>query len=243
MYTDQVKHVTEIVQQMFTSFHRVTVQNCGRSETKPVIDAQLSAPHDILEMIFLTIELSYQIMRGRFPSPISYTPKLNVDDVQFKKIFIFEKTFLNPYVDNAINNENNVQLYGLLYVNCTSLWRKITMIFEERHKEFAVKCFARFMTISAIVDAFKEEFHDDIPKPAPVQQNQNLEQYHQEIEKHKRAIKGKLYQQLRKYNITHKDFPQKWLQLFNQTRQEFLNCYLTRVYYTFLNISIQVQND
>ncbi len=117
------------------------------------------------------------------------------------------------------------------------------MIFEERHKEFAVKCFARFMTISAIVDAFKEEFHDDIPKPAPVQQNQNLEQYHQEIEKHKRAIKGKLYQQLRKYNITHKDFPQKWLQLFNQTRQEFLNCYLTRVYYTFLNISIQVQND
>ncbi len=41
MYTDQVKHVTDIVQQMFTSFHRVTVQSCGRSETKPVIDAQL----------------------------------------------------------------------------------------------------------------------------------------------------------------------------------------------------------
>ncbi len=150
MYTDQVKHVTANIQQMFTSFHRVTAQYCGRSETKPVIDAQLSAPHDILEMIFLTIELSYQIMRGRFPSPISYTPKLNVDDVQFQKKFIFEKTFLNPYVDNAINNLNNVQLYILLYVNCTSLWRKITMIFEERHKEFAVKCFARFMTISAI---------------------------------------------------------------------------------------------
>ncbi len=86
MYTDQVKHVTEIVQQMFTSFHRVTVQNCGRSKTEPVKDAQLTAPHDILEMIFLTIDLSYQIMRGRLPSPISYTPKLNVDNVQFKKI-------------------------------------------------------------------------------------------------------------------------------------------------------------
>ena len=159
MYTDQVKHVTENVQQMFTSIHRVTFQNSDRSETKSVIDAQLSAPHDILEMILLTIELSYQIMRGRFTSPISYTPKLNMDDVQLKKNFIFEKTFLNPYVDNAINNENNVQLYILLYVNCTSLWRKITMIFEERHKEFAVKCFARFLTISAIVDAFKEEFH------------------------------------------------------------------------------------
>ena len=82
------------------------------------------------------------------------------------------------------------------------------------------------MTISAIVDAFNKEFYADIPKPAPVQQNQNLEQYYQEIEKHKRAIKGKLYQQLRKYNITHKDYPQKWLQFFNQTRQEFLNCYL-----------------
>ncbi len=150
MYTDQVKHVTEIVQQMFTSFHRVTVQNCGRSETKPVIDAQLSVPQDIMEMILLTIELSYQIMQGRFPSPISYTPKLNLDDVQFKKKFIFEKTFLNPYVDKVINNINDVQLYGLLYVNCTSLWRKISMKFEERHKEFAVKCFARFMTISTI---------------------------------------------------------------------------------------------
>ncbi len=106
MYTDQVKHVTANVQQMFTSIHRVPAQNCGRSETKPVIDAQLSAPPDILQMIFLTIELSYQIMRGRFPSPISYTPKLNQDDVQFKEIFIFEKTFLNPYVDIVINNLN-----------------------------------------------------------------------------------------------------------------------------------------
>ena len=94
MYTDQVKHVTENVQQMFTSIHRVTFQNSDRSETKPVIDAQLSAPHDILEMIFLTIELSYQIMRGRFPSPISYTPKLNVDDVQFKKNLFLKKPFL-----------------------------------------------------------------------------------------------------------------------------------------------------
>ncbi len=121
MYIDQVKHVTEIVQQMFTSFSRVTVKNCGRSETKPVIGAQLSASQDILEMIFLTIELSYQIMQGRFPSPISYTPKLNLDDVQFKKIFVFAKTFLNPYVDNTINNLNDVQLYIQLYVNCMSL--------------------------------------------------------------------------------------------------------------------------
>ncbi len=79
-----------------------------------IIDFTISTPHDILEMIFLTIELSYQIMRGRFPSPISYTPKLNVDDVQFKKNFIFEKPFLNPYVDNAINNLNYIQLYILL---------------------------------------------------------------------------------------------------------------------------------
>ena len=39
------------------------------------------------------------------------------------------------------------------------------MKLEEKHKEFVVKCFARFMTLTQIVDAFMEEFEDDLPPP------------------------------------------------------------------------------
>ena len=39
------------------------------------------------------------------------------------------------------------------------------MKLEEKHKEFVVKCFARFMTLTTIVDAFMDEFEDDLPQP------------------------------------------------------------------------------
>ena len=39
------------------------------------------------------------------------------------------------------------------------------MKLEEKHKEFVVKCFARFMTLTTIVDAFMDEFADDLPQP------------------------------------------------------------------------------
>ena len=39
------------------------------------------------------------------------------------------------------------------------------MKLEEKHKEFVVRCFARFMKLTSIVDAFLEEFEDDLPPP------------------------------------------------------------------------------
>ena len=39
------------------------------------------------------------------------------------------------------------------------------MKLEEKHKEFVVKCFARFMTLTQIVDVFLEEFEDELPPP------------------------------------------------------------------------------
>ncbi|MDE0686934.1 MAG: hypothetical protein OXI61_02085 [Candidatus Poribacteria bacterium] len=37
------------------------------------------------------------------------------------------------------------------------------MKLQEKHKEFVVKGFARFMTLTQIVDAFMEKFEDDLP--------------------------------------------------------------------------------
>ena len=42
------------------------------------------------------------------------------------------------------------------------------MRLQEKHKEYAVKCYARFMTRSEVVEAFIEEFADDLPEPPPV---------------------------------------------------------------------------
>ena len=100
------------------------------------------------------------------------------------------------------------------------------MNLEDKHKEFAVVCFARFMNIAATVDAFREEFQNDIPKPAPLQQNQDIEQYHLQVEQHKRSTREKIYQQLRRYNVTHPQFPQKYRELFHQARKEYFTCYL-----------------
>ena len=40
------------------------------------------------------------------------------------------------------------------------------MKLQEKHKEFVVKGFARFMTLTQIVNAFMEEFEDDLPLAA-----------------------------------------------------------------------------
>ena len=37
------------------------------------------------------------------------------------------------------------------------------MKLNEQHKEFAVKCFARFMTRTEVVKAFLKEFENDLP--------------------------------------------------------------------------------
>ena len=39
------------------------------------------------------------------------------------------------------------------------------MKLNEQHKEFAVKCFARFMTRTEVVKAFLKEFENDLPPP------------------------------------------------------------------------------
>ena len=41
------------------------------------------------------------------------------------------------------------------------------MKLQEKHNEFAVKCFARFMKPSQVAEALIGEFSQDIPKPKP----------------------------------------------------------------------------
>ncbi len=167
------------------------------------------------------------------------------------------------------------------------------MELQEKHKEFAVKSFAQFMTRKEVTNAFMEKFADDLPKPptfpettSGIKENTNIEdeidrnkyinseidyylmkyrhtygdnaiekfeedkpqiielikkQYAQKIEtqhnaeinklleehsvkveQHYKDIKAKLSNQLRRFNITHREFPQKYRELFNQTRNEYL---------------------
>ena len=169
------------------------------------------------------------------------------------------------------------------------------MILEEKHKEFAVKCYAQFMTRTEVTDAFIEEFPDDLPTPIPelpsddqndtdhttvedelekeqyfaiayaqlahkyqniygsdaetkLEQDiprlneqieneyaqvieklhnkthaEKLKMYYQQLSEHEQEVKRGISNQLRRFNITHRIFPKKYRDLFNQTRKEYLN--------------------
>lgn len=77
------------------------------------------------------------------------------------------------------------------------------MKLNEQHKEFAVKCFARFMTRSEVVKAFLKEFENDLPPPPEFEEFSREEYdefYEQEdTEKEKRIRKEHIAQELRKH--------------------------------------------
>jgi hypothetical protein len=54
---------------------------------------------------------------------------------------------------------------------------------------------------------------------------QNIKEYQNEVSEHKRNVRMEISNQIRRYNITHPKFPQKYQQLFNQTCNEYLARY------------------
>ncbi len=166
------------------------------------------------------------------------------------------------------------------------------MKLQEKHNEFAVKCFAKLMKPSEVAEALIEEFSQDFPQPPTPpelpsfeqeiegveyqfnkdeyielkmeevrkrffktygfnsekklkaekqrfvenfekdfkqewqnelqeRQNQLLEKHKLEVDEHNKNLKAELSNQLRRLNIKHPKFPEKYRQLFNQTRVEF----------------------
>ncbi len=167
------------------------------------------------------------------------------------------------------------------------------MNLQDNHKEFTVKCFAEYMTLSDVVDAFMQEFEHDLPKPPPLPEPPNYEEeiagveyqfskneyvknkmdeiksryfdmygidshikrekdeayyiekfklefdkewkkqrekMHEEqlseyqliLDNHYMQIRKELSNQLRRFNITHTRFSEKYRQLFNESRDAFL---------------------
>ncbi len=151
------------------------------------------------------------------------------------------------------------------------------MKLEERHKEFAVKCYAKFMKRSEVTDAFMEEFVTDIATAyretsksetpqalveelmtetaQETQHEFNLRSALQKVDmfqidkdrefdnaseeqrdrinatkkirEYLEKLKANLSDRLRRLNITHRQFPEKYRDLFNQTRNEYFTSYRT----------------
>ena len=165
------------------------------------------------------------------------------------------------------------------------------MYLQAKHKEFAVRSYAKFMTRKQVAQAFIKEFPHDLPKPEPKpkkperndQSTQEIEQekaqfislkslqkqaeyditygnqaqekfkehmpqiqkgieeeyaqwiqnrqpdyeeklqdYQQQLAKYEKEVQRIVSNRLRRYNITNTEFPKKYINLFNQTRLEFL---------------------
>lgn len=151
------------------------------------------------------------------------------------------------------------------------------MQLEEKHKEFAVKCYARFMKPAELIDAFMEEFVPDIATayletsksetPQALVEELITETAHEtqheftlrsalqkvdmfQIDKDREfdnaseeqrdrikatekireylvKLKSNLSDRLRRLNITHRQFPEKYRDLFNQTRNQYFTSYRT----------------
>ena len=178
------------------------------------------------------------------------------------------------------------------------------MRLKEKHKQFVVKSFARFMKLTDIVDAFIEEFEDELPTPKipeiptidqimaePLDDSElrsrsefiamyvrkNLKAFdekygketdeklnesalaafnerradkyiknyqiyfNQERAAHEKQRRQDLFNQFRRLDITHRQFPEKYRDLFNQTRELYCANYRTLKLTTSANIAQELQ--
>jgi len=162
------------------------------------------------------------------------------------------------------------------------------MKLKEKHKQFVVKSFACFMKLTDIVDAFIEEFEDELPTPripemanvdeflsqplsdewihtraqfmdryirkhakafeaeygkdADDKLNESAhaafkeelkskcmetytDQLNEAVTEHEKQLRQDLFNQFRRLDINHRQFPEKYRDLFNQTRDEFCASY------------------
>ncbi len=158
------------------------------------------------------------------------------------------------------------------------------MRLKEKHKQFVVKSFACFIKLTDIVDAFIEEFEDELPTPeiremanvdeflsqplsdewihtraqfiarytkehaktfdaeygkdADDKLNESAlaafkeelkskcmeaykEQLNETVTEHQEQLRQDLFNQFRRLDITHRQFPEKYRDLFNQTREQY----------------------
>ena len=87
------------------------------------------------------------------------------------------------------------------------------MRLAEEHKQFVVKRFARFTPLRQIVGEFVEEYEYDFSEVFTEAHEFYYDEYKQ---------RDKLTAAFRRLNITHSQFPQKYRDLFQETRAKFL---------------------
>ena len=178
------------------------------------------------------------------------------------------------------------------------------MKLKEKHKQFVVISFARFMKLTDIIDAFIEEFEDELP-PLEIPETLNIdeimaeplndsqlhsrsefiaaylkknlkafdEKYGKETDKklnesalaafdayrkdryiknyqlyytkeradYERQLRQELFNQFRRLDINHRQFPEKYRDLFNQTRDEYCANYRTSNLMTSANIAQELE--
>ena len=102
------------------------------------------------------------------------------------------------------------------------------MNLQEKHKEFVIISYANFMQPSDIIDEFIQQFQDEIPQPPPMQQNQDQDEYHYQVEQYWKSIREKLRNQFRRYDINHKEFPKKYWEIYYQAQNEYVSKYINQ---------------
>ena len=138
------------------------------------------------------------------------------------------------------------------------------MRMKEQHKQFAVKCYAKFMKTSDVVDAFVLEFENDLPKPKPLPNLEQIttdEQYENEkqqyvekklqilrnqyIEKHGKQAEEKFLQEIPAFEqLLRDEYDQSFKQDYiNKKMNDILNRYNDSVEEHFMKLTAELSNQ
>ena len=129
------------------------------------------------------------------------------------------------------------------------------MKLQEKHKQYVVQSYAQFMKATEIADAFMIEFRHELHNICAIEENYedlNVEYFEKygfplteaeikeyakrnglrdsaffviDFEKIHRAVREKLLAAFRRLNITHSQFPEKYRELFEKTREQYFQSY------------------
>ena len=138
---------------------------------------------------------------------------------------------------------------------------------KEEHKIFVVKGFAKFMSLNDIaheflieydtecyelcgrkfytLKEFSKAFSKEYSREKQIMDDDRFEklteeQYKKRILEDSKRLSGILAAKFRRLNITHPQFPEKYRELFNNTREEYLMNYRTENLPTKANILAQL---
>ena len=135
--------------------------------------------------------------------------------------------------DNTIDDELQKEEYIAGYLE------EFEDRYEETYGDEAQEKFEK--DLPRLREQLENDYIEACQEEQKGQHTQHLADYQEEVKNHKQKVKRDLSNQLRRLNITHRQFPEKYRDLFNQTRKEYFHSYRTESLQNPDNVTLELE--